>query len=223
MCGRKYSKEELTWADYREMLEIIQPSSDTNFEPNYNICPTQKVPVCTMINGQRQLRSMHWGLLPPWAKDTKYAAKMINARAETITEKPSFKSLVKNNRCIIIVSGFYEWRRTGKQKTPFKVERGDKKPMMLGGLWTQNNNLKMNSYSVITTKAPQGFEHIHHRTPVIIDPNETHIWLEGNWKNAQLIASTYLGKMAMTEISDAVNSNRNNGPELLEPAPPKLL
>ena len=223
MCGRKYSDEELTWADYKEMLEIIQPPPDTNFQPNYNICPTQKVPVCAVIDGQRVLKQMHWGLLPPWAKDTKYAAKMINARSETLSEKPSFKPLLDRNRCIIVVSGFYEWYRDGKSKIPYKVERGDQKPMMLGGLWTHNRNLEMDSYTVITTVAPPEFEHIHHRAPVIVEPDEVATWLTENWENAKIIAAPYQNSMIATEVSSVVNSNRNNGPELLEPAPPKLL
>jgi len=223
MCGRKFSHEELTWAEYREVLEIIQPAPDTNFQPNYNICPTQKVPVCAFVDGQRILRQMHWGLVPTWAKDTKYAAKMINARSETLTEKPSFRPLLQNNRCIIMVSGFYEWERSGKQKTPYKVERKDKAPMMLGGLWTHNSVLGMDSYSIITTVAPPEFEHIHHRAPVIIEREQVASWLDGGWERAAPLAQTYAGSISAVEVSSAVNSNRNNDPELLEPVPSKLL
>ena len=223
MCGRKYSKEELTWAEYREMLGIIQAPPNTNFQPNYNICPTQQVPVCLTADGDRILKLMHWGLLPPWAKDTKYAAKMINARAETVAEKPSFKQLLERNRCIIMVSGFYEWERSGKTKVPYKVERGDGQPMMLGGLWTHNSNLGMDSYSLITTAASPEFNKIHHRMPVVIDPENIEKWLESGWNEARTFADTYAGPIVKTEISSAVNSNRNNGPALLEPAPAKLL
>lgn len=223
MCGRKFSHEELTWADYREMLQIIQPPPNTNFEPNYNICPTQKLPVCVSLNGERFLHQKHWGLIPSWAKDTKYAAKMINARAETLSEKPSFRNLVHQNRCIILVSGFYEWHRQGGQKTPYKVERVDKAPMMLGGLWTHNDRLDIDSYSVITTAAPLQFQHIHHRVPVIVEPGQISTWLESDWSDAQHIAATYGGELITTEIGPAVNSNRNNGPQLLDPAAPKLL
>ncbi len=223
MCGRKFSHEELTWADYRDMLQIIQSPPDTNFQPNYNICPTQKVPVCLTTNGQRVLRKMHWGLVPQWAKDTKFAAKMINARSETLTEKPSFRPLVNKNRCIIMVSGFYEWERIGKHKTPYKVEGGDKAPMMLGGLWTSNDKLELDSYSVITTAAPKGFEHIHHRAPVIIDPEQVASWLDNDWFEAKQIAQPFAGRLSAVEINAAVNSNRNNSLQLLEPAPARLI
>lgn len=223
MCGRKFSHEELTWAEYRDTLEIIQPPPDTNFQPNYNICPTQKVPVCVSVNNQRVLRQMHWGLVPQWTQDRKFAAKMINARTETLTEKPSFRELVTQHRCIIMVSGFYEWARQGKHKTPFKVEREDKAPMMLGGVWTHNNKLSIDSYSVVTTAAPRDFEKIHNRAPVIIDPENITTWMEDDWSKASEIAQPYSAKLIATEIGDAVNSNRNNGPQLLEPAPARLL
>lgn len=223
MCGRKFSHEELTWADYRDMLQIVQAPPETNFQPNYNICPTQKVPVCATIDGQRVLKPMHWGLIPQWAKDTKFAAKMTNARSETLTEKPSFRPLVHKNRCIILVSGFYEWQRSGKQKTPYKVERADKAPMMLAGLWTYNDALDIDSYSVITTAAPKDFTQIHHRAPVIVDPDKVDLWLESGWEQSQNLTCPYQGGLLTTEIDAAVNNARNNDSKLLEPAPERLL
>ncbi len=217
MCGRKFSHEELTWAEYRDILSIVQPPPNSNSQPNYNICPTQQVPVCINRDGRRSLEVMHWGLVPGWAKDTKYAAKMINARAETLAEKPSFEPLLKNNRCIIMVSGFYEWQRDGQSKTPYKVERSDRQPMLLAGLWTHNDRLDIDSYTVITTAAPADFAAIHSRAPAILERSEIGIWLEGRWDDARDLAETYQGDLSTTQISSLVNSNRNNGPELLEP------
>jgi len=217
MCGRKFSHEELTWAEYRDILSIVQPPPNSNFQPNYNICPTQQVPVCINRDGRRSLEVMHWGLVPGWAKDTKYAAKMINARAETLAEKPSFEPLLKNNRCIIMVSGFYEWQRDGQSKTPYKVERSDRQPMLLAGLWTHNDRLDIDSYAVITTAAPADFAAIHSRAPAILERAEIGIWLEGRWDDARDLAETYQGDLSTTQISSLVNSNRKNGPELLEP------
>ncbi|MGB5724177.1 MAG: SOS response-associated peptidase [Parasphingorhabdus sp.] len=217
MCGRKFSHEELTWAEYRDILAIVQPPPNSNFQPNYNICPTQQVPVCINRDGQRSLDLLRWGLLPPWAKDTKYAAKMINARAETLAEKPSFKPMLGNNRCIIMVSGFYEWQREGSSKTPYKVERGDREPMLLAGLWTYNDRLDIGSYAVITTAAPASFSAIHDRTPVILERTNIATWLESDWAEAGRLAVTYQGDMTAIRVSDAVNSNRNNGPQLLDP------
>jgi putative SOS response-associated peptidase YedK len=217
MCGRKFSHEELTWAEYRDILAIVQPPPNSNFQPNYNICPTQQVPVCINREGQRSLELLNWGLLPAWAKDTKYAAKMINARAETLTEKPSFKPLLEKNRCIIMVSGFYEWQRERQRKIPYKVERSDKEPMLLAGLWTRNDYLDINSYTVITTAAAASFAPIHHRSPVILERTDIDTWLDGAWDEARNFATTYQGNLSAIRISDAVNSNRNNGRHLLDP------
>ena len=217
MCGRKFSHEELTWAEYRDILAIVQPPPDSNFQPNYNICPTQRVPVCVNRDGSRSLELMHWGLVPHWAKDTKYAAKMINARAETLTEKPSFKPLLEEKRCINMVSGFYEWQRDGKRKTPYKVERGDQQPMLLAGLWTHNARLDIDSYAVITTAAPPAFPPIHDRAPAIVERTDIDRWMDGSWNEAEKLTQSIRGDLKATRISSLVNSNRNNGPELLEP------
>ncbi len=217
MCGRKFSHEELTWAEYRDILAIVQPPPNSNFQPNYNICPTQQVPVCVNREGQRSLELLNWGLLPAWVKDTKYAAKMINARAETLEEKPSFKPLLEKNRCIIMVSGFYEWQREGQRKTPYKVERSDKEPMLLAGLWTRNDHLDINSYTVITTAAAASFALIHDRSPVILERTDIDAWLDSAWDEAKNLATTYQENLSAIQISDAVNSNRNNGRHLLDP------
>jgi len=217
MCGRKFSQEELTWAEYRDILAIVQPPPNSNFRPNYNICPTQHVPVCVSRDGSRSLELMRWGLLPHWAQDSKFAANMINARAETLTEKPSFKPLLEENRCIIMVSGFYEWQRAGKTKTPYKVERSDSQPMLLAGLWTHNDRLDIDSYAVITTAAPTLFAPIHDRSPAILEQTDIDIWMDGGWEEAEKLAKSFAGGLKATRISSMVNSNRNNGPELLEP------
>ena len=217
MCGRKFSHEELTWAEYRDILAIVQPPPDSNFQPNYNICPTQQVPVCINRDGQRSLELMHWGLVPRWAKDTKYAARMINARAETLAEKPSFSPLLESHRCIIMVSGFYEWQREGAAKTPYKVERSDRAPMLLAGLWTHNDRLGIDSYAVITTASPLSFAPIHDRVPVILERADISTWLESGWDEAGNLATTYQDDLSAIQVSSLVNSNRNNGPELLEP------
>tara|TARA_R110000824_G_scaffold99883_5_gene237479 strand:- start:15538 stop:16200 length:663 start_codon:yes stop_codon:yes gene_type:complete len=217
MCGRKFSHEELTWAEYRDILAIVQPPPNSNFQPNYNICPTQMVPVCVNRAGQRLLQPMQWGLVPHWAKDTKYAARMINARTETLEEKPSFKPLLGKHRCIIPVSGFYEWQRHGQTKTPYKVERSDHQTMLLAGLWTHNDQLDIDSYAVITTAAPANFAAIHDRAPAILEQSDIDTWLESDWDEAGNLAVPYRGDLSAVQISDAVNSNRNNGPQLLEP------
>ena len=220
MCGRKYASEELTWAEYREMLDITaQPAS--NLQPNYNIAPTHMVLAGRSRNGVRQVDPLHWGLVPHWAKDTKIASKMINARAETLEEKPSFKPLLESKRCAVLVSGFYEWQRglgpSKKDKQAYKVERGDYSTMILGGLWTENPSLGLTSYTLVTTAASQDFSAYHHRLPLILEPEQVTDWLEGDWKGARSLLAPYDGALAVTAISNAVGNVRNTGPELLAP------
>lgn len=221
MCGRKFSDEHLTWTEYRNILSIVSPPP-TNFAPNYNIAPTQQVPVCRRTGHLRSLDLLHWGLVPHWAKDRKSAAKMINARAETLEEKPSFRGLLNRNRCIVIVSGFYEWHRKGKSSQPYKVEHDDHRPMLLAGLWTRNTALEIESYCIITTEATESFGAIHHRLPAILDRESIDVWLNDDWSAAKKLTETWSGDLKATPISSAVNKVANNGPSLLDPLPRNL-
>ena len=219
MCGRFVSA-----SPPDELAQYFGAQApDQELEPNFNVAPTREVYAVRADEGHRKLTTMRWGLVPFWAKDLKIGAKMINARSETLEQKPSFRPLLEANRCAIMISGFYEWEREGKSKTPYKVERTDGTPMIMAGLWTHNQSLDYSSYAVLTSAAPTLFAHIHHRCPVILEPEQVSPWLEGNWAEAQSLANTYKGSLTATEISSAVNSNRNNGPELLAPAPTRLL
>ncbi len=215
MCGRKYASEELTWDEYREMLSIMQPTS--NLQPNYNIAPTHIMPVCIWERGQTSLQPMQWGLIPTWAKDTTRSYMMTNARSETLEEKPSFKNLLKSCRCAVLVSGFYEWKRDGKSKQAHKVERSDGKPMILAGLWADNPVFETMTYTVITTAASPAFEPIHNRLPAILEPDQVQTWLNGQWSDARTILKPYTGEIDIVPVSNDVGNIRNNYPELLSP------
>ncbi len=215
MCGRKYASEELTWAEYREMLSIIQPTS--NLQPNYNIAPTHIMPVCVWESGRASLKPMQWGLIPTWAKDTKRSYAMTNARSETLEEKPSFRNLLKSCRCAVLVSGFYEWKRDGKRKQAHKVQRSDGKPMILAGLWADNPVLETTTYTVVTTNATRAFAPIHNRLPAILEPDQVRTWLAGQWSEAGAMLEPYAGKIEAVPVSNDVGNVRNNHPELLNP------
>lgn len=226
MCGRKYADEDLNWAEYREALSIISPAPQDNFPPHYNIAPTMDVPVGlsrTDESGQRYrtLERMRWGLVPHWAKELRIGAKMINARSETLTEKPSFAPLVKSGRCIIPVSGFYEWQRKGSGKSAsrqaYKIARSDGRPMLFGGLWTAHPGFEIHSYSVITTAATPEFESIHHRLPLILEQESVDCWLDGEWDDAKNLIHPALADITPVKISSDVGNVRNNYPELLQP------
>ena len=231
MCGRKYAAEELNWAEYRAILDIVGPDDrraapDDNFPPNYNIAPTHQVPVVRAGGdgaGDRAatLTRLQWGLVPRWAKDAKIGYKMINARAETLTEKPSFKNLVARHRCVIPVSGFYEWQRglgpKGKDKQAHKVARADGAPLLLAGLWTRHAGLGLSSYTVITTAATPAFAPLHHRLPMMLERDQLGAWLTGDWDAARALIQPYAGAIVATPVSNDVGKVANNYPALLDP------
>lgn len=200
------------------MLSLVPSVPATNFQPNHNIAPTHEVPVGYADGeGAHQLALMRWGLMPHWAKEAKIGAKMINARAETLTEKPSFKPLLKAHRCAILVSGFYEWQREGKAKQAHKIAHGSDAPMIMAGLWTKNPELDLTSYTVITTAASDEMARIHHRMPAILDPGAVDQWMDGDWDDAAPLLMPHPGPLAITAIPNAVGNVRNNYLELLDP------
>lgn len=217
MCGRKYAAEELNWAEYREMLNLVRPAPQTNFQPNYNIAPTHMVPVCYLESGKRTLEPLRWGLVPHWAKDPKIGFKMFNARSETLGEKTSFKGLLKDRRCVVPVSGFYEWKRDGKDKQAYKIAHESGAPMLLAGLWTDNAALDIRSYTVITTAATTAFSPIHNRMPAILAPDTVSAWLDDDWDDAHPLLAPFEGSLSVVPVSNEVGNVRNNYPELLTP------
>lgn len=216
MCGQKYASEELTWAEYRETLDITGiPAS--NLQPNYNIAPTHIMPVAVHEGSNHVLKPMQWDLIPTWQKDWSRNYSMINARSETLTEKPSFKNLLKSCRCAILVSGFYEWKREGKSKQAHRIQRADGSPMILAGLWADNGYLETTTYSIITTPATPTFEPIHNRLPVILERDQVATWLHGSWNDAQSMTQPYSGDLDIHPVSNAVGDVRNNYAELIDP------
>lgn len=217
MCGRKYASEELTWAEYREILDITGTPS-TNLQPNYNIAPTHIMPVAVHEGSKHVLKPMQWGLIPTWQKDWSRNYSMINARSETLEEKPSFKNLLKSCRCAVLVSGFYEWKRDGKTKQAHRIQRADGSPMILAGLWADNGYLETTTYSLITTDATPAFEPIHNRLPAILERDQVAAWLHGPWNYAKPMTRPYGGDLDVQPVSNAVGNVRSNYAELIEPA-----
>ncbi|QJB70436.1 SOS response-associated peptidase [Parasphingorhabdus halotolerans] len=216
MCGRKYATEELNWAEYRDALNILQAPPATNIEPNYNIAPTHYVPVCVSELGKRRLELLQWGLVLTWAKETKLGYSMFNARAETLGEKPSFRNLLKSRRCVAPVSGFYEWKLQGSEKQAHKIELANGRIMMMAGLWAQNGDLGISSYTVVTTSSSDSFSAIHHRMPVILDQGEAiDTWMEADWRTAEKLLNPFAGSLSVLPGSNEVGNVRNNYPELL--------
>ena len=213
MCGRKT----LT----RDMQSIIQELAidewqDDNFYPSYNIAPTQSSPILIGEGSSRIVRSMKWGLIPSWSKDESIGSKMINARSETIQEKPSFQNLINQNRCVVITDGYYEWNRRQDRSQPFYIFHPEKKLLPMAGLWTTwetTENEIINSYTVITTAPQKEISHIHNRMPAILNPMAIDEWIHCE-KNPSNQAMTNLVSMvkplAFHPVSSFVNSPKNN-------------
>ena len=198
MSERKYCSEELTWSEYRKIPGLTKTPAFT-LEPNYNIVPSSMMPVVVLERGEPVVRPMQWGLIPTWAKDTNRSYAMAHARVETIEEKPSFKNLLKSCRCAVLVSGFYELKRAGNIRQTFKVERSDRSPIILAGLWADNPVFEMTTYSVITAPTNEQIAPVCKRRPVILELENLDLWLSGSWREAKSLTRQYEGSLSVIE------------------------
>jgi putative SOS response-associated peptidase YedK len=220
MCGRYTLRTPVD--SLVETFEIEEyPSSIT---PNYNIAPTQEVAAVVEEEDKRKLEMLHWGLIPSWAKDPAIGNKMINARAETVSEKPSFRSAFKKRRCLILADGFYEWKKTDDGKQPYHVKMEDGSPFAFAGLWESwgKNGEEIHSCTIITTEANDLMSEIHHRMPVILPPEDHAMWLDPDFDEKEplttLLKPYPADAMEAYPVSRKVNKPSNNEPSVLEPA-----
>lgn len=186
--------------------------------PNYNICPTNQVHTVTSEGGNRRLRPMRWGFLPHWYKTPTDGPLLINARAETIAEKPAFKAACRARRCIIPAAGFYEWTRLEDgTKLPWYIQRADAAPLALAAIW-QDWGALGSTAAIVTTGANDAMGKIHHRIPVILEPDDWPMWLGELGKGAAtLMTATAEDTLTLHRVDTAVNSNRAQGAELVAP------
>lgn len=221
MCGRysnKAKKEEIE-AEFNVTI-----NQDRIFHPRYNIAPTQLIDVILEAKGERIINKLKWGLIPNWAKDDSLAAKMINARAETLTEKPSFKNAFKSRRCIIPASGFYEWQKTKDGKQPFYFYLKEKAVFGFAGLyenWLDKQTGELvETCTIITTEANAVLSPIHERMPVIIDPGYYSLWLNEMVKDTDRLQKVLVPysaeKTDSYTVGKAVNSPFLDSAELIE-------
>ena len=220
MCGRKTLTKDMQ--SIIEELAIEEWENPDNYLPSYNIAPTQTSPIL-IDNGKRSVRLMRWGLIPSWAKDDKFGVRMINARIETVTEKPSYRNLVSSNRCIVIADGYYEWKSNGKNKTPYYLKNFDDKLLPIAGLydvWKHPDGYLVPSYTIVTKDAQKELSRIHPRMPVILPHNHLDKWLQT--ENHSVSIALELAKNAeqtleIFPVSNLVNSAKNNSPKCILP------
>ena len=194
-------------------------------EPRYNIAPSQYVPAVRVSReGQRRLGMLHWGLIPYWAKDKSIGYKMINARSETLTQKPAFREAFKRRRCLIPADGFYEWRTLAGKKVPFFVTMKNGQPFAMAGLWERWRESEdaepLDSCTIITTQPNELVSELHDRMPAIVPPEHFGAWLDREVRDtealAELIETCPSDAMRIAAASTLVNNPANEGPELLE-------
>jgi putative SOS response-associated peptidase YedK len=217
MCGRFafYSPSEATAA-------LFGASSSTEVEARYNIAPTQFI--ATVRHDEQdtpELAMLRWGLVPFWAKDPSIGNRMINARAETVAEKPSFRNAYKKRRCLVLADGFYEWRKEGDGKTPYFISLADGSPFAFAGLWENWNSKEsdesLQTTAIITTAASDFMATLHQRMPVVMLPAQAERWLDGD---AGLLSEVIDNAPAFRAwpVDRKVNNARNEGAALIDPA-----
>ncbi|WKA60513.1 SOS response-associated peptidase [Planococcus shenhongbingii] len=221
MCGR-YS----LYADYSAILERFDIDEVTfgeeEYSESYNIAPSQQVVAVVNDGTKNRLGFLKWGLVPPWAKDEKIGYKMINARAETAAEKPSFRNAFKKKRCLVVADSFYEWKRTDDGKTPMRIKLKSGEPFAFAALWESWKSPEgktVNTCSILTTKANELMGSIHDRMPVILSKEAEKVWLDPKVQDEEVLGNLLKpfdsAQLEAYEVSDAVNSPKNNGPELI--------
>jgi putative SOS response-associated peptidase YedK len=226
MCGRFGASFQ-----YREIKAFWNLSGDfSGFFPRYNIAPSQDVPIIVRDENRNQAKLMKWGLVPSWASDPSMGNKMINARAETLLEKPSFKQLVATRRCLVPADGFYEWRRDGNRKVPMWIQLKSREPFAFAGLWDswldRDTGSELYTFTIITTQPNALVRRIHNRMPVIYDREMGQQWLDPRSavSSAMILAAILQPlpseRMEAHEVATLVNSPENDTAECIQPASP---
>ncbi len=223
MCGRF-----ALIADSEELAEqfdlpLAAAMPNAAFMPRYNIAPTQPVTAVRHHHDQREITFFKWGLVPSWSKDPKIGSRMINARSETVAEKPSFRAPFKRRRCIIPASGFYEWQKTADGKQPIYIHPTDDTTFALAGLWESWHSPdggEIETCTILTVSPNELMAPIHNRMPVILEKEDYDVWLQpGNQpeQGKHLLRPFPAERMATYPVSKLVNSPRNDSPDCIVP------
>lgn len=204
--------------------------ADAAYSPSYNVAPTQGVLTLVAESEARRGVRMRWGLIPSWAREASIGSRMINARAETVAEKPSFRTALRQRRCLVLADGFYEWRRTSADKRPMRITMASREPFAFAGLWDSWRDPQgeaVISCTIITTAANDLLRPIHDRMPVILQREQEDLWLDHDVREPDVLREVLIpynpGAMKAYQVSTLVNSTSNEGPELSVPVKSMLM
>lgn len=222
MCGR------YTLSTPTDLLsELYELESTVAISPRFNIAPTQEAPVLRRdsASGARMLDLLKWGLVPFWAKDPAIGNRMINARSETVAEKPSFRTSFRKKRCLVLADGFYEWQATtAGPKQPFFFHRSDGRPFAMAGLWDRwdkGADDPLETFTILTTEANEVVAPVHKRMPVILEGSSFEEWLDPELEDkgllSKLLEPAPTSFLEAVPVSTYVNSPGNEGPRCVEP------
>ena len=219
MCGRF-----VITSPPAAIRQVFGYAEQPNFPPRHNIAPTQPIPVVIIENGARHFKLMRWGLVPSWVKDPRKITLLINARSETVNDKPAFKNAMRRRRCLIPADGYYEWQTSGGRKRPFFIHRRDGNLFGLAALaeiWMGPNGEEMETVAIVTAAASPDLATLHPRVPVTLMPDDFARWLDCSEDDAApvmaLLKGPYPGEFAWHEVSTRVNHADNDDPQLLLP------
>ncbi len=218
MCGRYVISLALD-----QLNELFEAADRPNFAANWNAAPTHELPVVRRgKEGEQRLSLIRWGLVPHWSKTGPSGSKpLINARSETASEKPTFRSALQRRRALIPADGFYEWsKRDDGSKQPWFITRADGQPMVMAGVWERwgEGDERVDSFAILTQQAGPDIAHLHHRSPVFVEQPDFNRWLDPDTDSALFFVVEPEGRLEARAVTDRVNKVRENDPDLLKDA-----
>ncbi len=222
MCGR--FTQLLTWQQVHSLYTVPATEVPSLLQPRYNGAPTQYFAICRLdAQADRAVGLLRWGLIPFWAKDSAMGARLINARAETVHEKPSFRRSFKARRCLIPADGWFEWQHQAGRKQPYFLTAVDGAPLSFAGLWDSwdKEGHRVETFTIITTQACPALQEVHHRQPAIVRPQDFDAWLDPATPQTtllQLVRLPHAGPFGRRAVSRRVNNPRNNDAKILQGA-----
>ena len=220
MCGRF-----AFYSPHEAVARLFGVAGAPEIEPRWNIAPTQFIATVREAGGPREVAMLYWGLVPSWAKEKAIGARMINARGETLTEKPSFRSAFRRRRCLVLADGYYEWQRSGAVKQPYFIAFEGGQPFGMAGLWERwrdpASGEPLESCCIVTTSPAPSVAHVHDRMPVIVPPDAYAEWLDprndATEDLARLLVPSAAPGLGARPVSRRVNDARNQGADLVLP------